>query len=318
MVLSSTFVNGLAITLFGILIFVFRIYVFIDSYKLVRKNSNLNTKPITKNPFFPIFLSFILPGLGHLYIRKIEMGLLYLLGYIMIIGIFQSVYLRIVIFIPYSVWVIYDIARVFSNQNNVLIKFPNIPKPILIASLCLFIVKASSLPMPFLKENIVKMIRCDGCSMEKTICNNSHLFVKQYVYSRKESISEQILKTYDINRGDIISIAYHEDDSENIIKRCIGLPGDIIEIINKDVFINNQKYKEAYAYHIDDDILSKEESSRDNYGPVKVPLGHYFVLGDNRDISNDSRYFGFVRKTKITGKAYKTYAPFQNGRTLQN
>lgn len=109
-------------------------------------------------------------------------------------------------------------------------------------------------------------------------------------------------------RGDIIVFRYPEDEKKDFIKRIIGLPGDTIAIRNKVVFVNGRRLnEEAYTQHVDPNILDGLISPRDNFGPVTVPQESYFVMGDNRDQSLDSRFWGFVKFHKIKGKAFLIY-----------
>lgn len=109
-------------------------------------------------------------------------------------------------------------------------------------------------------------------------------------------------------RGDIIVFRYPEDEKKDFIKRIIGLPGETIAIRNKVVFINGRRLNDdAYTQHIDPNILDGMISPRDNFGPVTVPQESYFVMGDNRDQSLDSRFWGFVKFNKIKGKAFLIY-----------
>ncbi|MFN3921283.1 MAG: signal peptidase I, partial [Caldimicrobium sp.] len=100
---------------------------------------------------------------------------------------------------------------------------------------------------------------------------------------------------------------YPMDKKLDFIKRVIGLPGDTIEIINKKVFVNGKPLKEPYVQFSDKEIYPKEISPRDNFGPIKVPPGQLFVLGDNRDQSYDSRFWGFVPISSLKGKALIIY-----------
>lgn len=108
-------------------------------------------------------------------------------------------------------------------------------------------------------------------------------------------------------RGDIIVFVTPEDETRDYIKRVIGLPGDKVEVRNKRVFINGQPLTEPYAQHVDPAVLPHHVSPRDNLGPLTVPPDSYFVMGDNRDQSQDSRFWGFVRSEKIRGKAFIIY-----------
>ena len=92
-------------------------------------------------------------------------------------------------------------------------------------------------------------------------------------------------------RGEVIVFKFPEDETKDFIKRVIGMPGDIVEIRNKQVFINGAPFDdESYTQRIDPAILDRSVNPRDNFGPVTIPATRYFVLGDNRDQSLDSRF----------------------------
>ncbi|MCB5231056.1 MAG: signal peptidase I [Candidatus Cloacimonas sp.] len=90
---------------------------------------------------------------------------------------------------------------------------------------------------------------------------------------------------------------FHYHEKKNVVKRVIGMPGDKIEMIRKELYVNDEKYIGGYEQYLDPRIISQ----RDDYGPMTVPEGHYFVLGDNRDYSADSRYWGLLEREDITG-----------------
>jgi len=109
-------------------------------------------------------------------------------------------------------------------------------------------------------------------------------------------------------RGDVIVFRYPEDEEKDFIKRIVGLPGDVIEIRNKVVHINGQPLDDkAFTQRVDPGTINGAINPRDNFGPVTVPEGSYFVMGDNRDQSLDSRFWGYVRAEKIRGKAFRIY-----------
>jgi signal peptidase I len=109
-------------------------------------------------------------------------------------------------------------------------------------------------------------------------------------------------------RGDIIVFRFPEDEEKDFIKRIIGIPGDTVQIRNKVVFVNGHPLDDrAFTQRIDPSIIDGSINPRDNFGPVTVPEGSYFVMGDNRDQSLDSRFWGYVREEKIRGKAFRIY-----------
>ncbi len=121
-----------------------------------------------------------------------------------------------------------------------------------------------------------------------------------------------------IKRLDIIAFKSPTDGNIPFVKRVIGLPGDTVEVRSKGLYINGNKLDEPYKIHVDSTIYSsdpwtpEELKVRDNYGPVTVPPNSYFVMGDNRDNSNDSRYWGFVTWNEIIGKPLFVYWSYES------
>jgi signal peptidase I len=109
-------------------------------------------------------------------------------------------------------------------------------------------------------------------------------------------------------RGDIIVFRFPEDEEKDFIKRIVGGPGDTVQVKNKTVLVNGEPLDDkAFTQRIDPGIIDSTINPRDNFGPVTVPEGSYFMMGDNRDQSLDSRFWGFVREEKIRGKAFRIY-----------
>jgi len=109
------------------------------------------------------------------------------------------------------------------------------------------------------------------------------------------------------NRGDLIVFEYPEDPTKDFIKRVVALGGDTIEIRNKELFVNGKAVSEAYAVHNEANMVPASENPRDNLGSKTIPDGEYFVMGDNRDRSYDSRFWGTVPKSKIKGTVKSIY-----------
>ena len=157
-------------------------------------------------------------------------------------------------------------------------------------------------------------------SMDKTVMVGDHLLVDKLSYAPSDAFSRHLLPYTEPKRGDIIVFRYPMDISQNYVKRCMGVPGDHIKVVDKEVFLNGHKLVEPYVQH----VFPRIEPYRDNfpsepYGPVYdrarkmladnvvngeivVPEGNYFAMGDNRDNSLDSRYWGFVPRENIIGK----------------
>ena len=118
----------------------------------------------------------------------------------------------------------------------------------------------------------------------------------------------------DIHRGDIVVFKYPDEPERDFIKRVIGLPGETIELRNKKVYVNGQPLEEPYVHFLEPAHNAQEVTSfdvRERYGPVTVPAGQYFVMGDNRDNSQDSRYWGFLRRDYVKGKALLIYWSYE-------
>ncbi len=149
----------------------------------------------------------------------------------------------------------------------------------------------------FLRLLVVSAYRVDSGSMEDALFEGDYIFVNKLAY--KFGAPEV---------GDIIIFKYPLDPTKDYIKRVIALPGQSVEIVDKIVYVDDQlAHIFPLAKNSDPKILAAQLSSRDNFGPIQVPEGQYFVLGDNRDISQDSRYWGFVPATHIKGKAVFVY-----------
>lgn len=150
-------------------------------------------------------------------------------------------------------------------------------------------------------------------SMKPTLLIGDHLLVSKSSYGLKLPFSDRILIPFgEPQRGDIIVFRFPEDRDKDFIKRLIGLPGDTVEVRNKQVLINGQLLDDPWAHYSDRIILPHGVQPRDNFGPVQVPPDHYFVMGDNRDQSYDSRFWfggkgGFVPRKDILGRAVIIY-----------
>jgi len=159
-----------------------------------------------------------------------------------------------------------------------------------------------------IKAFVIQAFKIPSGSMIPTLKIGDHILVNKFIYGTKLPFSDSIIiPLRRPNRGDIIVFKFPDDEKKDFIKRVIGLPGDIVEIKGKKVYINGSPIDDSYAVHSDPMLYPSGIQPRDNFGPLTVPQDSYFVMGDNRDFSLDSRYWGFVKLNKIKGKAFIIY-----------
>lgn len=176
---------------------------------------------------------------------------------------------------------------------------------------------------------LIQAFKIPTSSMEDTLLINDHIIANKFIYGTTIFYPEmkdgklkfktaKILRFSKPKRGDVVIFRYPVDPKMMFIKRCIGLPGDTIEIKDKIVYVNNKKLDEKYVFHKDFRTFPKDYVPRDNFGPIKVPEGHYFVMGDNRDYSSDSRFWGFLPDEYLRGKAWIVYWPPNRWRFIKH
>ena len=181
----------------------------------------------------------------------------------------------------------------------------------------------------FLTTTQVQAFVIPSGSMEQTLLIGDHLLVDKMAYAPAGAISKYILPYRNPKRGDIIVFRYPTDIQQTFVKRCVGVPGDRIKVVDKQLYVNDVKLEEPYKYDGTDYI----DSYRDDFpssqpdeslepggidmlehhvvnGEVVVPPGNYFAMGDNRENSLDSRYWGFVPRDYIIGKPLVIYWSF--------
>ncbi len=155
---------------------------------------------------------------------------------------------------------------------------------------------------------VVEAFKIPSGSMLPTLQIGDHLLVSKFLYGVRIPYTDtRLLRLRPPKRGDIVVFAYPLDDSKAFIKRVIGLPGERLEVRDKQVLINGAPIEDPWGVHVDRSSWPAADPGRDNFGPVEVPQGEYFVMGDNRDKSYDSRFWGFVEDARIKGKAFIMY-----------
>jgi signal peptidase I len=170
----------------------------------------------------------------------------------------------------------------------------------------------------FVRTWVVQAFKIPTGSMENNLLIGDHLLVNKFVFGPTLSRADRaVLPVRDIRRGDIVVFKYPIDPQRDFIKRVIGLPGDTVELKAKKVYINAQPLDEPYVHFLTPASEGGEVTSmdvRERYGPVTVPADQYFVMGDNRDNSQDSRYWGFLPRDHVKGKAMMIYWSYESGR----
>jgi signal peptidase I len=165
----------------------------------------------------------------------------------------------------------------------------------------------------FIRTFVVQAYKIPSGSMKPTLLIGDHILVSKFNYGIKlPFIRSTLIPVGSPKRGDIVVFIYPEDRSKDFIKRLVGLPGDTVEVRDKQIILNGEPWKENYGVHSDGLVIPRAVQPRDNFGPVKVPEGKLFVMGDNRDESYDSRFWGFVDMKDVLGKALIIYWSWNN------
>ena len=168
----------------------------------------------------------------------------------------------------------------------------------------------------FIRTFILQAFKIPSGSMEKTLLIGDHILVSKFAYGihipneipfLNIKLFDDIILSQEVpKRGEIIVFKYPKNESRDFIKRVVGIPGDILEVRRQKVYINNQLYEEEHVWHTE---MPQNDRfvPRDDFGPVIVPPKHLFMMGDNRENSQDSRFWGFLNIDKVKGKALVIY-----------
>jgi signal peptidase I len=170
----------------------------------------------------------------------------------------------------------------------------------------------------FIRTFVVQAFKIPTGSMENNLLVGDHLLVNKFIFAPTATAPEQeLLPIEPIRRGDVVVFKFPQDPERDFIKRVIGLPGETLEIRNKKVFIDGRPLDEPYVHFLQPPASGEGEVAgydvRERYGPVVVPADHYFAMGDNRDNSEDSRYWGFLPRRYVKGKALMVYWSYDAG-----
>jgi signal peptidase I len=160
----------------------------------------------------------------------------------------------------------------------------------------------------FIRTFIIQAFKIPSGSMIPTLLIGDHILVNKFIYGVKNPVTGDMWIPYKTpQRHDIVVFRYPQNPSQDFIKRVVAIPGDTVEIINKQLYVNGTLFEEPAAIFLDSHIFPKGTQPRDNFGPITVPPDSLFVMGDNRDNSHDSRFWKFVNIKELKGKAFMLY-----------
>jgi signal peptidase I len=173
----------------------------------------------------------------------------------------------------------------------------------------------------FARVFLFQAFKIPTASMVDNLLVGDHILVNKFIFGAGARSAGSLVPMREIRRGDVVVFRHPNDPAVDYVKRVIGLPGETIHIRDKVVHVDGRPAPEPYVLHRDPNVypfdpeLVEPYRSRDQFGPYRVPPGSYFVMGDNRDLSHDSRYWGTVPRELIKGKALLVYWSFE-GRPL--
>jgi len=173
----------------------------------------------------------------------------------------------------------------------------------------------------FVRTFVLQAFKIPTGSMENNLLIGDHLLVNKFMYApTASSIERALLPIGQIRRGDVLVFKYPVEPDRDFIKRVIGLPGETLQLKEKKIYINGRPLDEPYVHFLEEPRRNSELSEvtssdvRENYGPVTVPPNQYIMMGDNRDNSADSRYWGFMPRDYVKGKALLIYWSYESER----
>ena len=263
-----------------------------------------------RKPWLAGLLSSLLPGLGQLYNGQLKKAIMLAVFTLVVV---RPIHAGLMIYVPFPppynvalpmllvvvvlVAIVRDATRAARQHGNnyALISYNKWYAYLSFLALCGFVLQPIG---EHLSRQCVQAFNIPAGSMAPTLLVGDHVLVDKSI-----SWNGKLLQ-----RGEIIVFKFPEDETKDFIKRIIGLPGETIQIRDKIVYVNDKLLEDsAYTQRIDPGVIDGTINPRDNFGPVTVPDEAYFVMGDNRDQSLDSRFWGYVHHSKVMGKLFFIY-----------
>ena len=272
----------------------------------------MNNKP--RRPWIAALLTLLMTGLGHLYAGSPKRGLILfgiwsfwaLLCSVILLAV-PNIFIIIIFLIGGFAFFVFCMVDAFSIAKRKKENYEPATYNRWFVYVGYFVILSliSALLSAGFKTNAFNIT---SGSMEPVLLVGDSILVNEVIYGVKiPLLRKTIIPVTAPKRDDLVVFIYPEDRSMTLIKRVIGVAGDKIEIVNKKIFINDKAYKDSYGVFKDSNVLPQSAEPRDNFGPVTVPENSIFVMGDNRDESMDSRYWGFVDLQDVEGKAFIIY-----------
>jgi signal peptidase I len=271
---------------------------------LIKKEDMVADEP--RKPWVAGLLTLVTRGLGHVYAGKPKRGLvLFAIEQCLLIvfGITSLAYtpdiflllLAVVVGTGFTIFCIVDAVKVAkaNQQHYVLAKYNR--WFFYVGYFVVLSLGVSTIVSEGVKANLVQAYKLPSGSMEPTLLSGDHVVVDR----RAKAKSPQ--------KGQIIIFEYPEDPTKDFIKRVVAVGGDTVEVKDKQLFVNGKAMKEDYIEHKEVDTIPASQNPRDNFGPKVIPANSYFVMGDNRDRTYDSRFWGAVSKDKVKGTVKSIY-----------
>ncbi|NJM97506.1 MAG: signal peptidase I [Phormidesmis sp. RL_2_1] len=306
LIISSTYnpLTGIAVLIIALL--VLPLWNWFDAYfSAISANTPAfeSARRETKDAWLAVFLSGFVPGLGHAYIRKWLTGILLFVVFIAVGVVARSSNLAIVL-VAKLLQALLTLTAIYHVYTSAPLRRERTQRVIMlfIAGFISISVVLSALLAIVIRQFVAEARYIPSEAMLPTLQINDRLIIDKLTYRFRSP-----------ERGDIIVFSstealQQESFHDAWIKRIIGLPGDKVQIKGRQVYINDQPLQENY--------IGKEEALQDEWGPQVVPPNSYFVLGDNRNDSYDSRYWGFVPRENIIGQATQRFYPFDRAGSL--
>jgi signal peptidase I len=171
----------------------------------------------------------------------------------------------------------------------------------------------------YFRTFVFQAFEIPSASMEDNLRVGDHILVNKFVYAPHNGPWARLLPHRDVRRGDVVVFRYPVDPSRDLIKRAVAVTGDTVQVLDKKLVLNNAAQTEAYVVHRDPQIapdgpnVPASVSRRDHFGPARIPPGSFFAMGDNRDDSQDSRFWGTVPEGLVKGRAVLVYWSYDAG-----